>query len=133
MQTLLIIAVLCATSVWRITFDDGTQTAVEGPTVVAAINRASEANSTPIEYQWSVIKKIVKVEKVKLSTYQVTQSHESVRSSWVRSTVEADSLADAIQKTKKYAYYKITKVEELNPTPTIPRPHKRRWKPESLK
>jgi hypothetical protein len=53
-------------------------------------------------------------------TYEVTQSHKSVRGVWVRSTVEADSVADAIEKTQEYAYHKITKVEEIEPMPTVP-------------
>lgn len=52
-------------------------------------------------------------------TYEVTQSHETVRGVWVRSTVEADSVADAIEKTQEYAYHKITKVEEINLMPKI--------------
>lgn len=51
--------------------------------------------------------------------YEVTQSHESVRGVWVRCTVEADSVADAIAKTKEFAFHKITKVERINPMPKV--------------
>ena len=51
--------------------------------------------------------------------YEVTQSHESVRGDWVRTTVEAASVAEAIEKTKEYADYNITKVEEIDPMPKV--------------
>jgi hypothetical protein len=53
-------------------------------------------------------------------TYEVTQVHETVRGEWVKTTVEAASVSDAAFRTTEYANYKITKVEEINPMPTLP-------------
>ena len=52
-------------------------------------------------------------------TYEVTQKHESVRGEWVKTTVEAGSVAEAVEKTQEYAFYKITKVEEVEPVPKV--------------
>lgn len=51
--------------------------------------------------------------------YEVTQSHESVHGVWVRTTVEAESVAEAIAKTKEYAFHKITKVEKVKQVPKV--------------
>lgn len=48
--------------------------------------------------------------------YEITQTHEISPSSWVRTTVKADSIAQALDKQKEYPFYRITKVEEVKPS-----------------
>lgn len=52
--------------------------------------------------------------------YEITQTHKSVGNVWVKTTVKASSVAEAIDKTKEYPFYRITKVEEVAQTPTLP-------------
>lgn len=48
--------------------------------------------------------------------YEITQTHEISPSSWVRTTVKADSIAQALEKQAEYPFYRITKVEEVKPS-----------------
>lgn len=45
-------------------------------------------------------------------TYAVTQTHTSATDEWVQTPVNADSIGEAIEKTKPYANHRITKVEQ---------------------
>lgn len=48
--------------------------------------------------------------------YEITQTHQISPSSWVRTTVKAESIAQALEKQAKYPFYRITKVEEVKPS-----------------
>lgn len=51
--------------------------------------------------------------------YEITYSHETARGARLSYTLEASSIADAISKADNYGFYKITKVEEINPMPKV--------------
>lgn len=52
-------------------------------------------------------------------TYEITYSHETARGEGFSYTLEASSVADAIEKADNYGFYKITKVEEISPMPKV--------------
>lgn len=52
-------------------------------------------------------------------TFRITYSHETARGEGLSYTLEADTITEAIEKADTYGFYRITKVEEIDPMPTV--------------